>query len=309
MENINIKGLVAAVVTPMTAKADLDTGPIPEIISHLVKNKVAGIYLAGSTGEGLSLTDAERRELAEAYVTEAKGKMKSVVQVGHNSMRAAAELAAHAESVGADAVSATPPGYFRTDNEEDLVEALRPVAEAAPATPFYYYHIPALSGVVINPMVFTQLASERLVTFRGIKYSDGPTLYNLPLLQKAAPRLEFLAGSDESYLQSHALGYRGAVGSTYNYAAPIYQKVATAIDCGDLEAARLWQERALLMIEAMFKHCGRASLKAMMRMVGIDCGPVRLPLKAASEAQVANLRTALEKMGWFEWIALDSDDK
>ncbi len=154
MQNLNLNGLVAAIVTPMTNEGELNLEPIPKIISHLAKNKLAGIYLAGSTGEGMSLTDDERRRLAEAYVAEAKGKMKTVVQVGHNSMKASAELAAHAESIGADAVSATPPGYFKTENEVDLVEALRPIVEAAPRTPFYYYHIPALSGVVINPMTF-----------------------------------------------------------------------------------------------------------------------------------------------------------
>ncbi len=111
-----------------------------------------------------------------------------------------------------------------------------------------------------------------------------------------------MSGSDEAYLQSLALGYAAAVGSTYNFAAPIYQKVSAAFAQGDLETARLWQGRALQMLEAMFAHCGRASLKAMMRMVDIDCGPVRLPLKSATEEQVDNLRVALKKMGWFEWI-------
>ena len=102
-----------------------------------------------------------------------------------------------------------------------------------------------------------------------------------------------------------AQGYQSAVGSTYNYAAPIYDRVREAVLAGDFEEARLWQSRALEMIEAMFATCGRASLKAMMRMVGIDCGPVRRPIDPVSEEQVEALRKKLQGMGLFEWIGQD----
>ncbi len=297
-----MKGLVAAVVTPMDGSGNLNLEVVPGVVDHLEKIGITGIYIAGSTGEGMSLTDEERRAVAEAYVGVAKGRMKTFVQVGHNSLRASAELAGHAESIGADAVSATPTGYFKVSGEKELVEGLLPITEAAPRTPFYYYHIPFLSGVTIDPMKLTACASEKLSTFCGIKYSDGGTLYNLPLLEKVAPEMEFLAGSDEAYLMSVAQGFRSAVGSTYNYAAPIYDRVREAVEGGDLEEARLWQGRALQMLQAMFGTCGRSSLKVMMRMVGIDCGPVRRPIDPASEEQVDELRKQLDGMGWFDWV-------
>ncbi len=302
MKSLDITGLVAATVTPIKSNGDLNLAVVPSIIDHLVKDGIQGIYIAGSTGEGMSLTDDERREIAEAYVDAAKGKLKTVVQVGHNSMRSSAELAAHAESIGADAVSATPPGYFKPANEQELVESLLPVVEASGNTAFYYYNIPFLSGINLNPMKFTDIAMDRLSTFKGIKYSDGGTLYNLPLLQKVAPELEFLAGSDEAYLTALAIGYKGAVGSTYNYAAPIYDKVRSAFESGNMEDARIWQGRALQMIEAMFATCGRASLKDMMQIIGIDCGPVRRPITPSSADQVKLLETRLTEMGWFDWV-------
>ena len=243
--------------------------------------------------------------MAEAYVLAAKGRMKSFVQVGHNSLKASAELAGHAEAIGADAVSATPTGYFKVSGEEELVEGLLPIVEAAPKTPFYYYHIPFLSGVTLDPMKLTDRAMDRLPTFCGIKYSDGATLYNLPLLEKVGPGLEFLAGSDEAYLMSVAQGFRAAVGSTYNYAAPLYDNVRAALSAGDFKGAQMWQKRALEMIELMFGTCGRASLKVMMQMVGIDCGPVRRPIDPASPEQIAALRKGLEEMGWFDWVGQD----
>ena len=301
-----MSGLVAAVVSPMDKNGELNVGIVPKVLDHLESKGITGIYIAGSTGEGMSLTDEERRAVAEAYVSSAKGRMKTFVQVGHNSLKASAELAGHAESIGADAVSATPTGYFKVSGEEALVEGLLPIVEAAPKTPFYYYHIPFLSGVNLDPMKLTDRAMDRLPTFCGIKYSDGASLYNLPLLEKVGPGLEFLAGSDEAYLMSVAQGYRAAVGSTYNYAAPIYDRVREAVNSGDLEEAQLWQARALEMLGAMFGTCGRASLKVMMQMVGIDCGPVRRPIDPASPEQIAALRKGLEEMGWFEWVGQDS---
>ena len=300
-----MSGLVAAVVTPMDTTGELNLEVVSKVVDHLEKKGITGIYIAGSTGEGMSLTDEERRAVAEAYVLAAKGRMKSFVQVGHNSLKASAELAGHAEAIGADAVSATPTGYFKVSGEEELVEGLLPIVEAAPKTPFYYYHIPFLSGVTLDPMKLTDRAMDRLPTFCGIKYSDGATLYNLPLLEKGGPGLEFLAGSDEAYLMSVAQGFRAAVGSTYNYAAPLYDNVRAALSAGDFKGAQMWQKRALEMIELMFGTCGRASLKVMMQMVGIDCGPVRRPIDPASPEQIAALRKGLEEMGWFDWVGQD----
>lgn len=300
-----MQGLVAAVVTPMGQDGELNLDLVPRIAEHLEQAGIAGIYIAGSTGEGMSLTDEERRAVAEAYVKSCGATMRTVVQVGHNSIKSAAALAAHAESVGADAVSATPTGYFKADGERGLVALMETIAEAAPKTPFYYYHIPGLSGTDMNPMRFTELAMKRIPTFCGIKYSDGGTIHNLPLLRKIAPELEFLSGSDEGYLQALAVGYEAAVGSTYNYAAPLYHRVREAFEAGDLTTARLWQGRAMEMIEAMLSSCGRASLKAMMSMVDLDCGPARRPVEPATEAQLGELRRRLEKMGWFNWMNLE----
>ena len=300
-----MRGLVAAVVTPMNAKGDLDLGVVPRVVDYLASKGITGIYIAGSTGEGMSLTDEERRGVAEAYVGAAKGRMKSFVQVGHNSLRASADLAGHAESIGADAVSATPTGYFKVSGEAELVEGLLPIVEAAPKTPFYYYHIPFLSGVNLDPIKLTDISMDRLPTFCGIKYSDGASLHNLSLLESVAPGLEFLSGSDEAYLMSVAQGYKAAVGSTYNYAAPIYNNVRKSLSVGDFKRAQVWQKHALEMITAMFETCGRSSLKVMMQMVGIDCGPVRRPIDPASPDQIIALRKRLDTMGWFEWIKED----
>jgi len=302
MEALRLDGLVVAAVTPMTESGEVNFDLIPAIVEHYVRQGMVGAYLVGSTGEGMSLTDDERRDVAAAFVEAIGGRMKTILQVGHSSMKTAAELAAHGEALAVDAISATPPGYFKPSDEKGLVEGIAMMTEAAPKTPFYYYHIPFLSGVNIDPMKFTEIALDRLPTFVGIKYSDGATLYNLPLLQAIDERLEFMSGSDEAYLQCLAQGYSGAIGSTYGFAAPIYQEVRRAFEVGQLEEARMWQGRALEMIHHLFRTSGRGGLKEMMKLVGLDCGPVRRPIDPVTPEQSADLARTMERIGWFEWV-------
>ena len=116
MEPLRMRGLVAAVVTPMNAKGRFGFGScFPELWIISRQKGITGIYIAGSTGEGMSLTDEERRGVAEAYVGAAKGRIKSFVQVGHNSMRASADLAGHAESIGADARIGNPNRLLQSE--------------------------------------------------------------------------------------------------------------------------------------------------------------------------------------------------
>lgn len=300
---LQIDGLVAATATPMNPDGSINLTMIKPQVDFLVTQGIKGIYILGSTGEGFSLTDDERMQVTETFVTANQGRMKTFVQVGHNSWKASANLAAHAQTCGVDAISATPPGYFKPESVAGLCDGLEIITSAAPETPFYYYHIPFLSGVNIDVSQFIRTASERMDSFAGIKYSDGSTLYNLQNMQEAGPDKEYLAGSDEAFLMSIAQGYKGAVGSTYGYGAPIYNHVRSCFEAGNMEEARMWQQRALQMIDAIFATCGRAGLKAMWSMVGVDCGPVRTPLSQASPEQIAALRKQLETIGFFDWCA------
>jgi len=302
MKPLNIDGFVTATVTPMLANGDIWEEQIGVQVEHLVGEGMKGIYVLGSTGEGMLLTDAERRMVTERFVEAVDGRMAVFAQVGHNSWRAAAELARHAAGCGVDAISATPPGYFKPESAEVLVDGLNTVCEAAAGTPFYYYHIPQLSGVSVDIFELTRLAVERLENFVGIKYSDGASLYQLQKLQALAPGCEFLGGSDEAFLMSCAQGYRGVVGSTYGFAKPIYDRVREAMFASDFEAAQVWQNRVLGVIDLLFDSCGRAGLKAMYAMRGVPMGASRNPIVTPDETQLATLRSGLEEMGFYGWV-------
>ncbi|HDP34410.1 MAG TPA: hypothetical protein ENN29_04805 [Candidatus Hydrogenedentes bacterium] len=170
-----LTGLIAAAFTPMNGNGGINLKLIPDIVAFLLKQNIRGLYVCGSTGEGPSLATREREQVAAAYVEAAAGRIPVIVQVGHNSVEEARRLAGHAASIGADAVSAVSPSYFLPENIAALVETFARIADAAPATPFYYYHIPRLSGLSLSPLSFLEKAQDRIPTLAGDRGTEHDT--------------------------------------------------------------------------------------------------------------------------------------
>jgi N-acetylneuraminate lyase len=183
----------------------------------------------------------------------------------------------------------------------DLVECLREVARAAPGVPLYYYHLPAFTGVRPDMVDVLRQAGEAIPGFAGIKFSEVDPATFSACTKFDGGRYDILWGSDETLLAGLAAGATAAIGSTYCFAAPLYRKVMAAHEQGDAGAARHWQERAAAMVDVHLRRGGLPALKATMQLVGIDCGPARLPLRALSPAAVEVLRRDLEEIGFFDW--------
>ena len=304
---LRLSGLVAATFTPMLADGSLNPDAVPPMVEHLCRWKIAGLYVVGSTGEGVSLRSAERQAAVEAFVEAAAGRVPVIVQVGHNSVAEAREMAAHAQRAGAAAVSATPPSYFKPASVDLLVRTMGEIAGAAPSLPFYYYHIPHVTGVRFDMLEFLGAAAGRIPTLAGIKFTS-PALHEMLACSEFRPSdLEILSGLDEMLLPALAMGVRGAVGSTYNFAAPCYTRILDAHARGDLHAARQWQSRAVAMIGCVVGRHGLAGQKAAMKLIGHDCGPARLPLPRLDAGEVEQLRADLDALGFFEWIGQSRD--
>jgi len=297
-----LTGMIAATFTPMRADGALNLNAVPAIVDSLVREEIAGLYVVGSTGEGVSLTGRERREAAEAFVAAAAGRLPVIVQVGHNSLAEARELAAHAQSIGAAAISAVPPSYFKLGDVKTLAACMAEVADGALDTPFYYYHVPHITGVAFSMVEFLRIAADRIPTLSGIKYTGTSVHEMQACLEYSDGRFDVLHGVDEMLLAGLAVGARGAVGSTYNYAAPLYKRLWAAFASGDIEEARLWQSRSVAMIRTILPHGGLAGQKAVMQLIGLDCGPARLPVPQLDQSEIEQLRRELETIGYFEWI-------
>ena len=296
-----LAGLIAAPHTPMREDCSLNIPMIAKQAARLTADGVRGAFICGSTGESHSLTVAERMQIAEAWKQAiGPGPLKLIVHVGHNCLEDAKVLATHARRIGADAVAAPSPCYFKPATVDDLVDFCVPIAASAPDLPFYYYDIPSLTGVNLPMVDFLRKAQARIPNLAGLKFSH-PNLMSLQqCLQADDGRFNILFGCDEMLLAVLALGVRGAVGSTYNFAAPLYHKIIAAQQAGDLAAAQALQMRSVKLVEVLLRFGVLAAGKVVMRLVGADCGPVRPPLHRLSGEQITRLLQLVEALGVVE---------
>ncbi len=301
-KRFRLPGLTAAAFTPMREDQTLDIDRISGIAEHLVADGVSALYVLGSTGEGISLTTEERCAVAEAYVSSVAGRIQVVIQVGHNSLATAQILARHAQDIGADAISAVPPSYFKPESTGQVIACLREIVLGAPELPFYYYHIPARTGVEIDLKELIYLGADQLPSLAGIKFSDTKLFQIQSCMNNTkGNHIDYVFGVDEMLLSGLAMGIKGAVGSTYNFAAPLYLRIMACFESGDLEGARQLQAKAVSMIDIILRTCGRSGFKAMMGVIGQDCGPHRLPISTSSKKDISSMSDALEDIGFFEW--------
>lgn len=295
-----IHGLMAAVFTPFHYHGSVNFEMIPKLVDYLYLQGIRGIYICGSTGEGPSLTLDERKKVTEYYLQAAGERFHKVVQIGHSSLRVVQNLADHAAIQGADAISAVAPYYFKPGLEE-LLEFFAEVTTVASHLPFYYYHVPAITGLSVDPVAFLEQAAERLPSLKGIKFTDTDLSVFTACQEVADGSFEVLFGRDEMYLPALAAGAKGVVGSTYNFAPALYQRIHRAFEKGDHGDARRWQKQAVAMIRLLIALGGEAAIKYPMRRLGLDCGQRRLPMRQLSAETCVAIDRALDDMNFDDW--------
>jgi N-acetylneuraminate lyase len=295
------RGLIAAPFTPFRANGTLNLDVIPAYAGLLRANAVEAAFVCGTTGEGLSLTVEERRQVTETWIRAADPRLRIIVHIGHTALADAQALAAHATTAGAAAIGALAPCFFKPRDVDDLVDWCAALAGAAPSLPFYYYHIPSMTGVALPMREFLARADGRIPSLAGIKYTHEDLDDYEACVRYSDGRYEILFGRDELLLEGWSRQAQGAVGSTYNYAAPLYRQLIEATQRGDQTRARSLQDQAIRMIQICngigVTHL--AASKAIMAMLGVDCGPVRPPLRQPNATQLSSLRAALEELGFF----------
>lgn len=292
-----LTGLVAAPHTPMNADGSIHLNAIERQAARLIADGVTGAFVCGSTGEGPSLTTEERRQIAARWrETIGRSPLKLIVHAGHNSLEDAKHLAAHAQAIGADAVSVMAPSYFKPASVGDLVDFCAPIAAECAALPFYFYDIPSMTGVNLSMLEWLRQAAGRIPNLAGLKFTSTNFMSLQECLAFENVRFNILFGCDEMLLGALALGVTGAVGSTYNYCAPLYQKIIAAHAAGETDTARRLQLKSVRLVEVLLRYGVLAGGKAVMSLVGADCGPVRPPIRRLTEEQKKELFRQVQEL-------------
>lgn len=295
-----LQGLISAPFTPFDKNGELNLSIIPSYYKFLKLNKVTGAFICGSTGEGVSMSADEKMKVAEAWAacTANDPAFKVMTLVGGTNLSESIQLAKHAYKIGLYAVSFTSPSYFKPANVQVLAQMCAELASAVPEMPFYYYHIPVLTGGDYAMIDLLAAVDNKVPNFVGIKYTHEDFMDFQSCMAFKHGKYDMLWGRDENMLSALVLGAKGAVGSTFNYAAPLYYNLIDAFESNDLQKARLLQQKAIDMIRLLGKYGGISVGKAYMKMVDMDCGEFRLPVMNMTADQFAKFKLDVLELGF-----------
>ena len=297
-----MNGLIAASFTPFNEDGSINFEMIPEVVDKLIADGLKGIFVCGSNGEGPNMTTRERMQVAEAFIKAAGKRILIIVHVGHSCIEDAKKLAAHAAEHGADAVSAVAAFYFKPVSVKNLADCMAGIAGAAPSIPFYYYHIPHLTGVGMDMIEFLKIAEPMIPNLAGIKYTATTLQEYQSCLNYEDGRFDILFGLDEMLLPALSVGARAAIGSTYTFAAPLYLKTIELFNRGDIEAAQANHNFLVDMVRVLVKYPPIPGQKAIMKMLGWDFGPSRLPLTTLDQKSYDKFHSELLELGFFDKV-------
>lgn len=297
-----IKGLINAPFTPFLENGEINLEPIGEYAKMLAKNGIQGVFINGSSGEGYMLTENERMALAEKWVEVSPKGFKVIVHVGSTCVKTSHSLAVHAQKIGAWGIGAMASPFPKAGRVEELVKYCEEIACGAPNLPFYFYHIPALSGVFLPMLPFLKAVDGRIPNFAGIKYTFE-SLYEFNQCKLYANgKFEMLHGQDETILAALALcETQGGIGGTTNYNGKALVGIIDAWKTGDLETARELQNFSQEVINVIVNYRGNiVGGKRIMKLIGLDMGKNRTPFQNMSDEEEAAMKKELEAINFFE---------
>lgn len=277
-----LNGLIAAPHTPFSSHGDVNFDEIEKIAKHLIKDGVSGVYICGTTGEGIHCSVQERKAIAERWVKASNGKLSLIVHTGALSIVDTLELTRHAETLDIFATSVIGPCFFKPGSIDDLVSYCQTVAKAAPSKGFYYYHS-GMSGVNLDMEQFLIKADKCIPNLSGIKFNSGDLYEYQRCLRACEGKFDIPFGVDEFLPGALAVGATSAVGSTYNYAAPHFLKMIEDFHAGDHKAVINGMDKVIDLIRVLVEFGGVAAGKAAMALHDINAGDPRLPLRSLSK--------------------------
>lgn len=278
------QGIIPAFYACYDEEGAISPDAVRALTRYLIGKGVNGLYVGGSSGECIYQSVAERKLVLENVMAEAKGRVTIIAHVACNNTADSRELAAHAESLGVDAIAAIPPIYFKLPPYA-IAQYWNDISAAAPNTNFIIYNIPQLAGVALS----TDLLREMLKNPRviGVKNSSMPT-QDIQMWRDEGAIV--FNGPDEQLISGLAMGAVGGIGGTYAAMPELYLAIYALTQAGDLAAAREIQNEACRIIYKMCSARGNmyAVIKAILRKQGgPDCGGVRLPLAPLTQADQA----------------------
>jgi len=270
-----IYGVFPALLTPFNEKGNVCKKRLKKLVKFLISKGVDGLYICGSTGEGLLMSVDERKMVAEIVKETVENKVKIISHIGCLNTKDAVELAKHSEKIKLDGVSSIPPIYFRYRFEE-IYEYYKNIAEATSLS-FLIYYIPSTTGVVLSNDKIAELSKIKNII--GLKYTDTDFYLLQDLLLKVKGKWIALSGSDQMFLPGLTMGTAGCIGSTQNVLPEIFVEIYKNFKEKKIKKAMELQKRITIAVSLLKKYGGMYAWKTALKFRGVDVGFCRKPMK------------------------------
>jgi 4-hydroxy-tetrahydrodipicolinate synthase len=285
-------GSGVALVTPFNERG-VNEPVLRDLVRFHLREGTNALVVNGSTGEASTMSPDEQLQAARVVVDEAGKRVPVIVGCGGSDTAAVSALAANARAAGADAVLVSPPPYNKPP-QRGIVAHYRRVMDAADL-PCIVYNVPGRTACNILPETVETLAEDPRVV--GVKEASGDISQVAELCRRVADRVAVYSGNDDQVVPLMALGGVGVISVLANVAPAATARMANSFVAGDVAQARRLQLDLLPLIAALFREPNPMPVKAGVRLLGFDVGPLRLPLVDPSDAVMAELRQAMTALG------------
>jgi N-acetylneuraminate lyase len=291
------RGVYPALLTPSDGNGGVNVPVLEALVDYLIDKRVDGLYIGGTTGEGIFMSAAERQLMAETVLRRVNGRIPVIVHVGAVAAADATSLARHAAEHGASAFASIMPPLYASASS--VVAYYRTLAASVPDLPFFCY----ILNPHINPVkVMRELMS--VPNLIGAKYT-GPNMFEMrQIMDMNEGRWITFSGMDEQCVYAAMMGVHGCIGSTLNFMPGVYRAILDAVKAGDPASAQSMQLRANRVTAAMTDVGFTSALRLVLEMIGFDCGEPRLPALPLSDSARDSLRRALEATDFTELVAM-----
>lgn len=285
-------GVMPALITPLNADETINVPVLQKQLADLMEEGADGFYIGGATGEGIALTAAARKVLAEEAVKFVDHRVPCIVHIASANFAEAIELAKHAEAVGADGISAIPPMFFAYD-VNDVYNYYKAIAEAV-NIPLIVYYNPA-AGFNMNAGIAAKLFEIENVT--GIKWTSSDYYGVIQLQNLTNGEMNIINGPDEMLLMGLSAGADGGIGSTYNVMMPLIKAIYENFKAGNMAEALAYQKKADRIIAAILKWKVIPAIKVILNARGYKVGEAAFPMTRYTEEQKAQILTDMREAG------------
>lgn len=289
------KGAGVAIVTPMYEDGRVNYDKLDELIEFQISNSTDAIIICGTTGESSTMTHGEHLQTIKHAIDKVAKRVPVIAGTGSNCTETAIMMSKEAALYGADALLIVTP-YYNKATQKGLIAHYTAIAEAVPETPIIMYNVPSRTGCNIQPATAAYLA-KNVKNIVGIKEATGDLSQVAKMMSLAEGNIELYSGNDDQVLPILSLGGLGVISVLSNVAPKETHDMVAKFLEGDVKGAAEIQLKAIPLVNALFSEVNPIPVKAALNLMGMNAGPLRMPLTEMEEENKEKLKKAMQDFG------------